>query len=154
MTMMHDPMQSYATSGAYPGVTPFGLPYGALQTPGIHPGLANPFAQTMGLSPAYSGYGTHPAQLGVTAGWQNPLWQNHLITAALQNPLLYTGLHNPTHNPLLQNPLFQNPIFQNPFVNPIQAQLQAHAQQLALQAYAAHAAGISPYGVGSPYSQS
>lgn len=153
MIMTHDPMQSYATPGVYPGVTPFGLPYGAFQTPGIHPALANPFAQTVGISPAYAAYGTHPAQLGVT-GWQNPFWQNPLITAGLQNPLFYAGLQNPIlQNPLLQNPLLHNPMLHNPFVNPIQAQLQAHAQQLALQAYAAHAGGISPYGVGSPYSQ-
>jgi len=167
---MHDPMQSYAASVAFPGVTPFGLPYGALQTQGINPTLANPFAQIMGISPAYSGYPTHPLQqLGATSSWQNPLWQNPLFTAGVQNPLLYSGLQNPIHqNPLLQNPihqnpllqnqllqhqLLQNPILQNPFVNPIQAQLQAHAQQLALQAYAAHAGGISPYGVGSPYAQ-
>jgi hypothetical protein len=156
---MHDPMQAYSTLGAYSGVTPFGLPYWALQTPGIHPSLANPLAQTMGLSPAYSGYGTHPAQLGITGGWQNPFWQNPLIAQAIQNPLLYPGLQNPLlQNPLLQNPflqhqLLQNPMLQNPFVNPIQAQLQAHAQQLALQAYAAQAGGISPYGVGSPYGQ-
>ena len=157
MNMTHDPMQSYATSG-YPGVTPFGLPYGALQTPGIQYGFANPFAQTMGISPAYSGYGMHPTQLGITGG-QTP-WQNPLLTAAAQHPLLYAALQNQIlQNPLLQNPvlqhqLLQNPLLQNPFVNPIQAQLQAHAQQLALQAYAAQLGGVSPFGgQGSPYGQ-
>jgi hypothetical protein len=156
---MHDPMQTYATSGGYPGVTPFGLPYGALQTSGINPTLANPFAQVTGISPAYSGYPTHPGQLGATSGWQNPLWQNPLIAQAIQNPLLFAGLQNPMlNNPMLQNPVLQNPflqhsVLQNPFVNPIQAQLQAHAQQLALQLYAAHAGGASLYGAGSPYGQ-
>jgi hypothetical protein len=170
MNMTHDPMQSYATSG-YPGVTPLGLPYGATQTPAIPPALANPFAQTIGISPAYSGYGTNPAQVGGSVGWPNPL-QNPLLTAGAQHPLLYAALQNPLlqnplvqhqllqnpllqhpllQHPLLQHPLLQHPLVQNPFVNPLQAQLQAHAQQLALQAYAAQAGGISPYGAGSPY---
>jgi hypothetical protein len=80
---------------------------------------------------------------------QNPLLQNPLLqNPLLQNPLLQNPL---LQNPLQQNPVQQNPLLQHPFVNPIQAQLQAHAQQLALQAYAAQAGGISPYGVGSPY---
>ena len=155
MTMMQDP--TYATLGAYSGVTPLGMPYGALQTPGINPAVANPFAQTMGISPTFSPYATHPAQLGIATGWQHPLLQNPLITAGVQNPLIYPGLQNPIlQNPvlqhqLLQHQLLQNPILHGPFVNPIQAQLQAYAQQLALQAYAAQAGAISPYGAGSPY---
>lgn len=169
MTMMHDPTQAYSTLGAYSGATPFGLPYGALQTPGINPAIAHQWAQAMGISPAFSGY-QHPAQVGLTGGWQNPFGQNPFgqvnpLTQGIQNPLLYAALQNPQvqhallQNPLLQNPLLQNPwlqqnpLLQNPFINPIQAQLQAHAQQLALQAYAAQAGGISPYGGGSPYAQ-
>ena len=158
MNMTHDPMQSYATSG-YPGATPLGLPYGAFQTPAIDPALANPFVQAMGISPAYSGYGTNPAQFGTSGGWQNP-WQNPLLTAGAQHPLLYAALQNSIlqnpllqQHPILQPQLLQNPLLQTPFMNPIQAQLQAHAQQLALQAYAAQAGGISPYGAGSPYGQ-
>jgi hypothetical protein len=148
MNMTHDPMQPYATSG-YPGVTPFGLPYGALQTPGIQVPYANPLAQIMGISPAYSGYATHSVQPGITGG------QNPLLTAGAQHPLLYAVLQNPIlQNALLQNPVLQHQLLQNPFVNPIQAQLQAHAQQLALQAYAAQLGGAAPFGgQSSPYGQ-
>ena len=145
MTMMHDPTQAYYTLGAYPDVTPLGLPYGTVPTPGINPGIGHPWTQAIGISPAFAGQ--HPAQLGLTGGWQNPL------TQGIQNPLVYTALENPLfQHALLQNSLLQNPL-QHPFINPIQAQLQAHAQQLALQAYAAQAGGISPYGGVSPYVQ-
>jgi hypothetical protein len=133
--MTHDPMQTYSTLGAYPGVTnPFGLPYTALQTSGIHPAAINPLAAGIGYSPVlqgggYSpfgqqGFGIHPQLL------QNPWVQNPLIYAGLQNPL---GLQNPImQNPILQNPLLQNPLLQQ---NPIQAHLQAQlaAHQLAAQ---------------------
>jgi hypothetical protein len=113
----------------------------------------------MGISPTFSPYATHPAQLGIATGWQHPLLQNPLITAGVQNPLIYPGLQNPIlQNPvlqhqLLQHQLLQNPILHGPFVNPIQAQLQQAAEQLALQAYLAHAGGGSPYVTGSPYGQ-
>ena len=148
--MMHDPMQAYYMLGAYPGVTPFGLPYGTVQTPGINPAIGHPWTQAIGISPAFSGQ--HPAQLALTGGWQNPL------TQGIQNPLVYAAFENPLvqhallQNSLLQNPLLQNPL-EHPFIHPIQAQLQAHAQQLALQAYAAQAGGIAPYGGVSPYPQ-
>jgi hypothetical protein len=176
---MHDPTQAYSTLGAYSGATPFGVPYGALQTPGINPFIAHQWAQAMGISPAFSGY-QHPGQVGLTGGWQNPFGQNPFgqnpfgqnpfgqnplsqLTQGIQNPLLYAGLQNPQLqqallqnpmlHPLLQNQLLQNPLLQHSLMNPIQAQLQAHAQQLALQAYAAQAGGASPYGVGSLYGQ-
>lgn len=183
---MHDPTQAYSTLGAYSGATPFGVPYGPLQTLGINPLIAHQWAQAMGISPALSGY-QHP---GLTGGWQNPFGQSQnpfgqnpfgqsqnpfgqnpfgqnplsQLTQGIQNPLLYAGLQNPQlqhallQNPMLQNPMLQNPLLQNPLLqhslmNPIQAQLQAHAQQLALQAYAAQAGGASPYGAGSLYGQ-
>jgi hypothetical protein len=87
--MNHDPFQSYQTTGAYSGgVTPYGLPFTALQ----------PF-----LNPAaFAGYGVNQQHLqGGFGGGQNPILQNPI----LQNPAL--------QNPALQNPLLQQAILQN-----------------------------------------
>jgi len=99
----YDPFQNYQTPGAYSGgVTPFGLPYQAFQSP-------------------IGGYGIYPQHLqgGGIPGQQQSPWQQLLALnplAGLQNPLL--------QNPLLQNPLQQNPLLQNPFAQNPYSQYQ------------------------------
>jgi len=108
--MNHDPFQTYQTTGGYPqGVSPYGLPYGAVQ-PFINPAAlaSHPLANS-----PYGSYGINPQQLQGGFGGQNPF----------QNP----GLQNP----MLQNPMLQNPIAQNPLLQ--HALLHNQLQQLAWQ---------------------
>lgn len=156
MTMNHDPFQTYQTLGAYPGVTPFGLPYTAFQP-----------------NPAFGGYGINPQQSlnPLTAGLQNPLqnpllqnpllqhqlaqlaWQNQLLAASLQNPLLAN------HGWPQQQQQFGYPQQQQQFPYPLAPQSpigaggigqpfgQIHPlAQLALRQAAGY--GISPYAGG------
>ena len=174
--MTHDPYQTNPGWGAYPGITPFGLPYTAMQ----NPALQNPF-QTQSMNPfsfqgagipqlgqqgypGIQGYGMqgqtgfpgiHPQQLqlaALLASQINPQLAGQQHHIGLQNPLLAAWLQNPTQNPLLNPALAQSGIFglhqQSPF------QQSPYQQSLFQQSpYQQSPFQQSPYQQ-SPYQQS
>jgi hypothetical protein len=95
--MTHDPYQTLAMSGAFPGVTSqFGLPYPTLQNPYAQQGL---FGQQLGQPFGQQGYSgipgigaIHPHQLQLASllGGQGGFsyLQNPWLTSILQNPQL------------------------------------------------------------------
>ena len=168
--MTHDPYQTFAGYGQYPGQTaPFGSPYNPLQN------LMNPTQGFQGAIPqtGITGYGgIHPQQLQQLQQLQQQQLQQLQLAAmaqqggipqfgglspqfgglspqiATQHPLLAAILQNPLVLAQLQNPQLsgglQNPYntgLQNPLLNPILAQ----------SAYP----GTTPYGwhQHSPYQQ-
>ena len=160
--MMHDPFQTYATLGAYSGVTnplqqltggisPFGQ-QGIGDYGGIHP-------QQLQLATLLA-HATNPQLLGQTGGWQNPMTsigqqnplvqalQHQLIQQSLQNQLMQQALQNPLVSQVLQNPLLSQSL-QNPLLNPMVSQYyQSQYPQIGI-------GGQSPFGQsGSPFGQS
>ncbi|HEY1242084.1 MAG TPA: hypothetical protein VGF16_16085 [Bryobacteraceae bacterium] len=160
--MMHDPFQTYATLGAYSGVTnPLQLLTGGI----------SPFAQQQGIG-GYGGihpqqlqlatmlaHATNPQILGLTGGLQNPIGsigqqnpavqalQHQLVQQSLQNQLVQQALQNPLISQVLQNPLVSQSL-QNPLLNPIVSQYyQSQYPQIGI-------GGQSPFGqTGSPFGQ-
>jgi hypothetical protein len=119
--MTHDPFQNYQPTGAYPGgATPFGSPYTAFQSP-FNPmaQTGQPFANSgfggNGTYPQQPHGGGIPGQQGLLQQLlalnalaasqqnlpQNPLLQHPLAQGLWQNPLLAAGLQNPLLNPML-----------------------------------------------------
>ncbi|SPE41466.1 hypothetical protein SBA3_430051 [Candidatus Sulfopaludibacter sp. SbA3] len=110
--LTHDPFQMYQNPGAYStGVTPFGLPYTAVQ----------PF-----VNPAIGGYGIHPQHLhglgfaGLGQAWQNPLLQQQLLQQQLLQQLQQQQLQQPLLNPMAA--LQGWPQTQSPFGYPLAPQ--------------------------------
>jgi hypothetical protein len=152
--MTHDPFQSYAMLGAYPGVPTFlpfsGQNYGPFAG-GLNPQAAYQQLQQLQLASLLAGQVNPQWQGGQLQGQHNPFGgfqQNPLaglqqpFGGILQNPL--AGLQQPfggiQQNPLaaLQNPLIAATL-QNPLLNPLVAQtLGAHLQQGGI--------GTSPFG--------
>ena len=143
--MMHDPFQTYATLGAYSGVTnplqqltggisPFGQQQqGIGGYGGIHP-------QQLQLATMLA-HASNPQLLGLTGGIQNPLAslvQQNPVVQALQHQLVQQSLQNQLVQQALQNPML------NPFVSQY---YQSQYPQSGL-------GGQSPFGqIGSPFGQ-
>jgi hypothetical protein len=134
--MTHDPFQTYPMLGAYSGAaTPFGLPFGAPQSPQFNYAAAiNPLAAPLGMSahvptagisqlgqtgyPGMHNYGgIHPQQLQIASALAQQAVQALIpqllglspATANWQNQQPWGVPQNPLQNPLvaasLQNPL-------------------------------------------------
>jgi hypothetical protein len=173
--MMHDPFQTYATLGAYSGVTnPLSLLAGGISPFGQQQqfGQQQPFGQQQGIS-GYGGinpqqlhlatvlaHAANPQQLGISGGWQNPMaaigqqnpivqaMQQQLVQQTLQNQLFQQALQNPLIAQVLQNPLVAQTL-QNPLLNPIVSQYyQSQYPQIGIGGQQ------SPFGqIGSPFGQ-
>lgn len=158
----HDPFQNYQTLGAYPGgATPYGFPYTAFQSP-FNPMAAtgqpvhNPGIGGYGFYPQQQ-QGGIPIQ-------QNPLQQLLALNplAGLQNPMLQNPLaQNPFAQNLWQNPLLAASL-QNPLLNPAlayhgwpqqQQQQFPYAQQQQFPYPLAPQTMIGGAGIGQPFTQ-
>lgn len=162
--MTHDPFQSYAMFGAYPGVPtpllPFtGQPNWAQYPAGLNPLAAQQQLQLASILAAQTNpqlQGVSPFNIPVTAGpfqggLQNPFggFQQHPL-AALQNPLLQNPMLAALQNPLLAATQ-QNPMIHPQVAQAIGAQLGWYHQL----PYQQGGLGVTPFGqTGSPYGQS